>query len=63
MTTKSGGEAILEIVQLGSILRVVAVDTVTGTEVSFQAPANTPRTALQQTALKKLAYVLNKQKN
>lgn len=57
---KKPGEAIIEFKQIGSIVKVTAVDAATGTEAVFQAPATTPRKILEQTALSKLRYVLNK---
>lgn len=61
MTSKASGQAIIEVTQIGSIVRVTAIDTVTGTEAVFQAPANTPRYILEKTAISKLQFVLNKQ--
>ncbi len=61
MTNKSG-EAIIEYKQIGAIVKVTVIDTATGTETCFQAPANTPRSGLEQMAINKLRYVLNKQK-
>jgi hypothetical protein len=59
MNDKSG-QAIIEYTQIGTIVRVTAVDTATGLEVSFQAPANTPRSSLERTAISKLQYVMRK---
>lgn len=56
-------EAIIEYSMIGSIVRVTAIDTASGTEVVFQAPAQTPRSSLERTALSKLRYVMNKKKN
>jgi hypothetical protein len=58
--TNKPGQAIIETTQIGMILRVTAIDATTGTEVVFQAPINTPRSSLEQTAMNKLRYVLNK---
>lgn len=55
------GQAIIEYVQVGAIVRVTAIDPITGTEAVFQAPVNTPRSSLEQMALNKLRYVLSKQ--
>lgn len=54
-------EVIFEYKQIGSIVRVTAIDPATGTEVTFQAPAATSRWDLQNTAMRKLRYVLQKQ--
>ena len=51
---------LLEIVQIGDSLRVAAVDEASGVEVSFIAPANTPRVAIERLARAKLHYVLAK---
>ncbi len=56
-------EFIIECVQVGAILRVTAIDPVTGTEVTFQAPASLRPAELKQTAANKLKYVLNKAKS
>ena len=60
MPKQTTNEAFIEYTQIGAIVRVTAVDAASGTEVSFQAPANTPRTSLERTAINKLRYVLNK---
>jgi hypothetical protein len=56
------GEAsiLLEIITIGSSLKVAAVDEETGLEVSFVAPANTSRADLERLARSKLAYVAKK---
>lgn len=51
---------IFEIRVIGQIAKVSAIDPVTGTEVSIQAPANIGEYSLQQQALQKLKYVLTK---
>jgi hypothetical protein len=45
---------------VGSSLKVTAVDEATGLEVSFIAPANTSRAAIDRLAKAKLAYVAKK---
>ena len=50
----------LEIVQIGAALKVAAVDEASGVEVSFIAPVNTPRGAIERLAKAKLRYVLAK---
>lgn len=50
----------MEVTLLGSVARVAAVDSATGTEVTFQAPATTARADLQRLAVAKLAYALRR---
>ncbi len=54
------GEALLEFVQVGSAIKVIALDPVTMTEVSIVGDPRENREVLERTALRKLAYVLNK---
>ena len=53
---------IYEIVTLGNVSKVTAVDTATGTEVSLVVPKNTPLPSIKAAAKRKLEYVLNKNK-
>ena len=53
-------EVFIETKQIGAILRVTAIDAATGTEIVFQAPANTSREGLNRLAMNKLRYVMNK---
>jgi hypothetical protein len=53
-------EVIMECVRIGAILRVTAVDVVTGTEINFQAPASASQSDLKKLAMSKLGYVLKK---
>ena len=53
---------ILEVIQQGRYLKVTAIDEATGTEATFVADANTPRPQLEQLAVQKLLYVMNKQR-
>ena len=50
-------EIIIECVQIGLALRVSAVDAATGTEVTFQAPANAAQETIRRLAADKLKYV------
>ncbi len=59
---QESSEVYLEFTQVGNMVRVNAVDAVTGVEVSFAGPRNTPQSELKRTAIAKLKYVLNKQK-
>jgi hypothetical protein len=54
------GEILIETRRIGAILKIIAVDPVTGTEVSFQAPVTTSQIALKQLAVSKLRYVMRK---
>lgn len=53
-------EVILEFRQVGSLVRVSAMDTATTTEISISGPVKTPKEILEQNALKRLEYVLKK---
>lgn len=53
-------EVIFEHTKVGTIMKVTAIDAVTGTEVVIQGPANALPQELQRVALTKLNYVLNK---
>lgn len=55
-------EILIECVQVGSAIRVTAVDNETGTEVVFQAPASTNKITIQRIAADKIRYVLAKTK-
>jgi len=51
---------IFEFHQMGAYMKVVAMDTQSLTEVSIQGPATTPENILQNNALRRLKYVLEK---
>lgn len=53
-------EILMQMTVVGNTLKVTAVDTVTGTEISFMAPRNTPMISLKMMAKKKLDYVIRK---
>ena len=53
-------EIIIETKRIGNILRVIAMDTVTCIEVSFQAPTRASPEAIKRLAAAKLSYVLKK---
>jgi hypothetical protein len=55
-------EVLFEFQQVGAIMRVSALDVATGTEVVIQGPASASQYQLQQTAMKKLVYVLEKER-
>lgn len=60
MTTPPKGEILVESRRFGAILRVTAVDSVTGTEIVFQAPQTTPPESIRAMAFAKMSYVLKK---
>tara|TARA_R110002095_G_scaffold37169_4_gene34661 strand:- start:1124 stop:1312 length:189 start_codon:yes stop_codon:yes gene_type:complete len=51
---------IFEFTQLGNCIKVVAIDTITGLEVTIMGPKSASQTYLERTALAKLRYVLKK---
>lgn len=53
-------EIILEFHQVGSLVKVSAMDTATMTEISISGPVNTSKEILEKNALKRLEYVLKK---
>ncbi len=48
------GEIYIEIVSVGRMLKVVAVDSATGLEATVIAPSATPRSDLERVAVRKL---------
>lgn len=59
--TSGGGEYLVEFIQIGSSVKVSAIDPVTGREVSIVGPATASRNQLSQVAINKLKYVLAKE--
>lgn len=55
MATESG--LIIETKTLQGIVRVAAIDTATGDEVVFQAPARASRQEIERLARQKMAYI------
>lgn len=53
-------EILLEMVPIGSYVRVTAVDVESMTEVSIQGPRNAMEQVLKNNALRRLEYVLRK---
>lgn len=51
---------IFEFTQIGKCIKVVAIDTTTGLEVTIMGPKAASQAYLERTALAKLRYVLNK---
>ena len=56
----SGREVYFEFLRMGSTVKVMAIDSVTGTEVSIIGPASAGEAQLKMNALRKLQYVLGK---
>ena len=54
------GEIYIEFVVQGSVVKVTAIDSVSGTEASVMGPAGAPRATLSEAAVRKLKYVLEK---
>ena len=50
----------VEFVVQGNVVKVTAIDSVTGVEASIVGPANTPQSTLADAARRKLEYVLKK---
>lgn len=55
-----GREIILELIPLGTYVRVMAMDVDSATEVFIQGPKNASKSVLENNALKRLEYVLRK---
>jgi hypothetical protein len=55
-----GREIIFEVLPMGAILRINAMDVVTAVEITIQAPLGTAEIIWQRNAAKRLAYVLRK---
>jgi len=62
MPPRDDNRVILEFISMGSYVKVSAVDPVTGTEVSIVGDPSRGEAALRQVAIRKLQYVMNKQK-
>ena len=60
--SKGGREILIEIMTIGAYAKVVAIDASTGTEISITGPADADRSTLEAAAVRKLQFVLNKQK-
>ncbi|WP_417481688.1 DUF6898 family protein [Maricaulis sp.] len=56
----SGREIYVETQQVGGSVRVAAVDAATGEEVVFQVPPRTTKAEIDQLAMAKLAWKMNR---
>jgi hypothetical protein len=63
MPPRDDNRVILEFIQRGAYVKVSAIDPVTGTEVSIVGDPTRGEAALRQLAIRKLHYVMDKQKN
>ncbi len=57
------GEYLVEFIQIGSSVKVSAVDPVSGREVSIVGPVSASREQLARVAINKLKYVLSREKS
>ncbi len=55
-------EILIEFIVQGNVVKATAIDAASGVEASIVGPANAPREALSQAAVRKLKYVLEKKK-
>lgn len=60
MTRHAGREVIFEFIPRGRYVKVSAVDPITGIEASIVGDATAPQERLEELALQKLQYVMNK---
>ena len=56
-------EYLIEFYWMGKYVKVSAIDPVTNTEISIVGDARAPKTDLEQLVIKKLEYVLAKNRN
>ena len=56
-----GNEVLIEILQVGNAVKVIAVDPETGVEVSIVGSPSMSEEILKRNAVKKLQFVLEKQ--
>jgi hypothetical protein len=54
------GEIYFEHITFGKAVKVSAIHSATGTEVSITGPVSAGQTALERTALQKLIYVMSR---
>ena len=56
------GEVIIEFYRVGAFVKVSAVDVATSTEVSIMGPVNAGEETLTRVVMRKLEYVLERQR-
>jgi len=59
-TMSTSREVLFEFQQVGSVIKVTAIDPDTGIEATIQGPATASQHILQQNAIQKLNYLLKK---
>ena len=57
-----GSEVLIEFAHVGNSVKVTAIDPVSLTEASIVGPVSAGEETLRRNAVRKLIYVLNKQK-
>lgn len=60
MVQERKGDVLIEMIQIGNAVKVSAVDTATGTEVSIVGAPSVGEEVLKRNAINKLLYVLKK---
>ena len=60
---EDGREIYLEFFPVGNSVKVVAVDAATGVEVSIVGPTTAARRTLEQNVIRKLKYVMDRDKS
>ena len=58
----SGREILFEMIQMGNSIKVIAVDAQTGTEATVICPVTASEAQMKQMAMRKLKFILEKQK-
>ncbi len=61
--SNDAGEYLVEFIQVGTSVKVSAIDPASGREVSIVGPATASRHHLTRVAVNKLKYVLSKEKS
>ena len=62
MSAGNDREVYFEFIAIGPSMKVTAIDSLTGTEVSIVGPAGAPKTDLQRVALAKLKARLQRER-
>jgi hypothetical protein len=60
MVQEHQGDVLIEMIQVGNAVKVTAVDTITGIEVSIVGTPSLGEEVLKRNAVNKLNYVLRK---
>ena len=60
MSRGGSGDYLIEMHRIGNSVKVTAVDPVTGMEASIVGPANAGKHLLSKNAVRKLEYVMNR---